>query len=357
MDKKTLIKLSNKNNSQEVKVVNKNARFWIPLSLMLPAIFFLLMWTFIPLITVAKDSTESIDNALYHNNAYLQVWKDPYWWASIKNSLLYSLIVVPISLIISLSISFALSNVIRKKMRSFFQTLFFIPYVTSAIAVSLTFVHLLDTNYGIINWIFGTNVMWLQTLYSDGIFGLIAISIFGIWHSLAFQILILTTAMLSIDRRLYDSSAIDGATSRKTFFNITLPSIENTIWYLFTIGLIGALKVYPIALFENSSEAMNYAPTLLMYVYDALYNKSNYAKAGAASISLIIVIIIFNYAFRKSIDGTRKLSSLISNKIIENEIEKNKINKIRSVSFDEYGDQIKEKIDKVNKRQVIRNDE
>lgn len=348
MDKKTLIKNANRDNSKEIKTVNKNASFWIPLCLMIPAIFFLMFWTIIPLFKVLKDSTESIDNVFYNNSAYLQVWKDPLWWASIRNSLLYSIIVVPTSLIISLVISFSLSNVIKKKARNSFQTIFFLPYVTSAIAISLTFVQILDTNHGIINWIFNLDVPWLQREWKDGLTSVFAVCIFGIWHSLAFQILILLTAMLSIDKRLYDSSAIDGASGKKVFFKVTLPTIENTVWYLFTIGLIGSLKIYPIGLFSTSSEAMLHAPTLLMYVYDSLYTKSSYAKAGAASISLIIVIITFNFVVRKSITITQKTAAKISENRIDNEIEKTKQKTLRSSTEEEYTTEITLKIEELN---------
>lgn len=349
MDKKTLIKNSNLNNSKDVQVVNRNASFWIPLSLMIPAIIFFLIWTIIPLISVFKDSVTEFENPNYASS-FGQVWSDPDWWASMKNSLLYAIITVPISLIISVTIAYALSNVIKKKLRGVFESIFFLPYVTSSIAISLTFVHLFNTDYGIINWILGSENMWLTTFYDQGILGLLAISIFGIWHSLAFQILILTTAMLSIDRRMYDSAAIDGASGKSTFFSIALPAVSNTIWYLFTIGLIGALKVYPIALFETSTNAMQYGPTLLMYVYDALAGAHpDYAKAGASSISLIFVVLTFNFLVKRLVNGAQVTYSKMKQNSIESQIEQSKIINLRSSSTQNYNDEIRKKIDSLKK--------
>ncbi len=344
MNKKTLIKNANKDNSKNLKSASKNTSLWIPISLMVPAIIFFALFTVVPLLKAFSDSLEQPSSNFI--TSYGQVWSDPDWWLSLKNSLLYAIITVPITLILSLLISFSLSNIVRKRLRGFWQSIFFIPYVTSAIAISLTFVHLFSTNFGIFNWILGKNFAWLETLATDGPLGLISISIYGIWHGLAFQILILTTAMLSIDKRLYDAAAIDGASSRKVFFSITLPSIERTVWYLFTIGLIGALKVYPLALFSNDIDnAMSYGPTLLIYIYSALANGTpDYGKAGAASISLIVIVVLFNWAVRKFVKTIQK----ISNKVKENKsyeiIEQSRIRELRSVDDSKYEQILFEKI-------------
>ncbi len=344
MNKKTLIKNASRNNSKNIKRANKNTSIWIPLSLMIPAIVFFAFFTVIPLLKAFKDSLEHPSSNFI--TSYGQVWSDPNWYLSLKNSLLYAIITVPITLVISLLISFSLSNIVRKKLRGFWQSIFFIPYVTSTIAISLTFAHLFSTNFGIFNWILGKDFAWLQTLATDGPLGLISICIYGIWHGLAFQILILTTAMLSIDKRLYDAASLDGASNRKIFFSITLPSIERTLWYLFTIGLIGALKVYPLALFNNDIDnALNYGPTLLIYVYSALTNGTpDYGKAGAASISLIVIVVLFNYLVRKFVEIIQKISSRIKENKSFEMIETNRLRELRNLETKKYEEVILEKI-------------
>ncbi len=315
--KRTLRKDIANCSTDDIKATKQKSKFIIPFMLMLPALIFFSLFTFIPLIKVIIDSFHNTN--INYGSTYANVWLDGEWYISIFNSFIYAIISVPALLVVSLIISFAISNVIRKSFREFWQTIFFIPYVTSTVAISIVFSQLFSSEqYGIINWIFGVQIPWLNTQFGDSPVALIPVVIFGIWHSLAFKVLILTSAMLSIDKRLYDAAAIDGASKKDMFFNITLPSLNNTMWYLITIGLIGSMKVFPLALFGNSIQAAtNNFPTMMTYVYQCVHNV-DYGKAGAASISLIFVIIFMNWIIRKTMYG---IQNFFANKK-ENQIKK-----------------------------------
>ncbi len=301
--KEALQKDINKNTNVNIKVTKKNKGLLTPMLLILPALFFLALFTFLPLFKVILDSTQNKNPNF--NTTYGAVWRDGRWYLSIFNSFVYAIISVPLALVVALIISFNISNVIRKNFREFWQTIFFLPYVTSSVAISIVFSTLFSSqDYGIINWLLGFNFAWLDTSYSTSPIAFIPVIIFGVWHSISFKILILTSAMLSIDKRLYDSAAIDSASKTDMFFNITLPSLESTIWYLVTIGLITSLKVYPMALFGNSAlDTLDKFPTMMTYVYYYV-DAAEYAKAGAASVSLIVVVILFNYI----INGSMKIA-------------------------------------------------
>lgn len=298
---KKIKKQANANNSKNIKVINSNKKMWIPFLLMMPVILMYSLFTIIPLIKVGYDAV-TIEN-INHANNFAQIWTDPMWYYAMGDSMIYALISMPIMLVLALVISFAVSNIIRKKFRSFWQSIFFIPYVTSAIAVSIAFNTMFQTDAGLINFFLGTNIGWTTTGITEGNWGMIVVLAFGVWNGLAFKILILTTAMLSIDKRLYDAASIDGATSKELFFNVTVPSLEKTIWYLITMGLIGALKIFPLALFDNNIVTVNSnAPTMMSYVYGKIKSGTpQYGLAGASSLSLIIVVIIFNKLVKKSV--------------------------------------------------------
>ncbi len=305
--------------SKEIKadnsVLKRNTNIIFPLSFMIPALIFFLLYTIIPLITVFQDSTLS-------GNAYVRLWQDNQWTKSVEFSFEYALITLPISLILSLVIASLLSSMIRTRLRGFWQTIFFIPYVTSLIAVSVTFANIFNSEYGIINSIFGIDWPWLTTDASEGYLTLFTIVIFGIWQSMAFQILILTTAMLSVDKRLYDAAAIDGISGKKQFFSITLPSVRRTITYLIVIGLINCTKVFPLALFQNDELIeLQYGPTMLVYIYAKVQSGAK-DLAGAASVSLIVLLIAFNVLINQLINLTifltKKTKKVLSDKKIDN---------------------------------------
>lgn len=323
--KNSKLKIKVKETSQTNKITN----FWIPFSIMLPAVILFTLFTIIPLFNVVKDAS-----LLDANNAggFEKVWGDSDWYLSVRNSLIYASISLPISLALSLVISGAITSLVRKKARGSWQTIFFLPYVTSAIAVSLTFTHILSQQ-GLVNQLLGIDYKWLTTFITSSFWGsLPAVILFGVWHSLAFQILIFSTAMMAIDKRLYYAANIDGAKSTRVFFTVTLPSIEKTFWYVFTLGLIGAVKVFPLALFHNdSAEALDMAPTMLIYIYDLVgkMNTNNKGQIAAASISMILIIIVYNILVRQGVNLTRwgisKSRDVARQNRINKEIQKGKI--------------------------------
>ncbi len=317
--KKHLEKTIKKSSPDDIRTIKAKGKATVPLLLIIPAMTFFLLFTIIPLIKVVIDSM-GLDSEGYKTSFGL-VWSDSNWYIAIFNSLVYSIVSVPLTLIIALLISFSISNIIRKKFREFWQTIFFLPYITSTIAISIVFSEIFSAQeYGIVNWILGTNIAWVEQDYNQSPIAFVPILVFGIWHSLAFKVLILTSAMLSIDKRLYDAASIDGASKKDMFFNITMPALNATLWYLITIGLIGSLKVFPIGMFEGSSEiTMNRFPTMLTYVYDWV-KKAKYANAGAASISLIFVIICFNIAIRKGMKAIENHFSTKKEKEVQKEI-------------------------------------
>ena len=193
-------------------------------------------------------------------------------------------------------ISLGLSSI--KVLRDLFQTVYFLPYVTNTLAVGLVFM-----------------ILFKPTAYSDGLVNLL-INIFGgesvdfisgpywakmfvlcfytIWVVMPFKILILTSALASVNKDYYNAAKIDGTSKTRTFFRITLPMISPMIFYLVITGFIGAFKAYSdaVALFgtDLNGAGMN---TIVGYVYDMLYgNSGGYPSyASAAAIILFAVVL------------------------------------------------------------------
>lgn len=298
-----------KNRKLDLDITNKRVPFWKPLFLVLPAFLVVVLFVIIPFLTAANDGLHYSELGSHNHRTNDQkfgfqnfeiLFNDPQFITSLSNSLLYAIISIPIAMFLSLIIAATLANIIKKRLRGFWQTIFFLPYVTSTIAIGLTFAYLFDFDKGLINKLFGVKVPWLIDI--NGHSALWSMLIYGVWRDLAFNVLIFTTAMLSIDKKVFKSASIDGASPTKQFFYITVPSIKKTIGFLFTIGLIGAIKVFPLALFNNSSQdaIQHNGGTLLLYLYDKIATSHNYALAGAASIVLVSIAIGFTLLIRGS---------------------------------------------------------
>jgi len=269
---------------------------------LLPAILFLGVFMVYPLIDVLVYSFEegynfasqSFWSVGFYNYSY--VLHDPFFIQALKNTFIIVIITVPLSTGIALLISLGLSSI--KPLRDLFQTVYFLPYVTNTLAVGLVFM-----------------ILFKKTAYSDGLISLL-IQMFGgpdvdfidgpywakmfvmcfytIWVVMPFKILILTSALASVDPVYYKAAKVDATPKWRVFTKITLPMISPMVFYLVITGFIGAFKAYSdeVALFGTNLNAagMN---TIVGYVYDMLYGNSGGYPSYASAAALILFVIVF----------------------------------------------------------------
>ena len=275
-----------------------NAKGWLYL---LPAILFLGVFMIYPLIDVFVYSFEEGYNSasqtffgvgLYN---YSYVLHDPYFLQALKNTFLLVIITVPLSTGLALLISAGLSSI--KKLRNLFQTVYFLPYVTNTLAVGLVFMILFKkTAYTdglvnlMINWFGGKSVDFIDGPYWAKMF---VLCFYTIWIVMPFKVLILTSALASVDQNYYNAARIDGTSKFRIFTRITLPLISPMIFYLVITGFIGAFKAYSdaVALFGTDLNAaeMN---TIVGYIYDMLYGNSGGYPSFASAAAIILFAIV-----------------------------------------------------------------
>lgn len=268
---------------------------------LLPALLFLGAFMIYPLIDVFVYSFEEDFNFTSQTftkvgiGNYLFVLRDPYFLQALKNTFILVIITVPLSTGISLLISLGLSSI--KKLKSLFQTIYFLPYVTNTLAVGLVFMILFKkTEYsnGMINmlveFVGGNPIDFLDGPYYAK---MLVLCIYTIWVVMPFKVLILTSALASVDQNYYNAARVDGTSKFRTFTRITVPMISPIIFYLIITGFIGAFKAYSdvVALFGTDLNAaeMN---TLVGYVYDMLYGNSGGYPSYASSAAIILFAIV-----------------------------------------------------------------
>ena len=277
----------------------RNFKGWLYL---LPAMLFLGIFMVYPLIDVFIYSFEEGYNSAsqtYYGTGmynYSYVLHDPYFLQAIRNTFILVVITVPLSTLLALLISVALSSV--KALKKLFQTIYFLPYVTNTLAVGLVFM-----------------ILFKKTAYSDGLINLVlklfgqgpvdfidgpywakmlVLCIYTIWIVMPFKVLILTSALASVNQNYYHAARVDGTSRFRIFIRITLPMISPTVFYLIITGFIGAFKAYSdsVALFGTDLNAagMN---TIVGYVYDMLYgNGGGYPSYASAAAILLFVIVL-----------------------------------------------------------------
>ena len=280
---------------------NNNFKAWLYLA---PAVAFLGVFMVYPLIDVLIYSFEegfNFASQSYYGVGtynYSYVLRDPYFLQALKNTFILVIITVPLSTGIALLISTALASI--KPLRTLFQTVYFLPYVTNTLAVGLVFMILFKkTEYsaGLVNAVIG-QLCGIGIDFIDGPYyaKMFVLCFYTVWVVVPFKVLILTSALASVDQSLYNAARVDGTGKVRIFTRITLPMISPTLFYLIITGFIGAFKAYSdaVALFGTDLNAaeMN---TIVGYVYDMLYGNSggypSYASAAAIILFAIVLTI------------------------------------------------------------------
>ncbi len=283
-----------------------NIKAWLYLA---PAMILLLVFTFYPIfnaffLVFLRDFNflaGSFDGFTLTEN-FVYILNKPDFKKALLNTLMIVFVSVPVSVILALLISAWLNSI--KKLQGFFQTIFFLPYVTNAIAIGMAFAFLFHRNYGLINTIFNwiglPSINWvgLGAGYWSSMFALL---VFIIWSGLAFKIMVFLSGLQSIDKQYYDAAKVDSTPRSRIFTKITVPLLSPMIAYITITSIIGAFKEYTavIGMFGvRLGPAGNDGAlvTIVALVYEAISRSGSdgaYSEAAAASIILFAITLVF----------------------------------------------------------------
>lgn len=276
---------------------------------LLPTLFIVLVFSIYPLIKsfIMSFQVGRLGNMTFEGlKNYEVVISDPKFHAAMENTAIYAFTVVPVGIIIALLIAWFIYD--RVKFKPFFETVFFLPYLTSTIAIGIVFKYMFNKDYGMINYflsIFGVGPINFLDNVDMSIWTLI---IFGIWSALAFNIIIILSGLRGINREYYKVADMFGATKREQFFKITIPQLIPIITFLFSVGLISAFKVYTqvFAIFGGKAGIANSAMTAVYYIYDKFYVQTRFGQGMAATIILFLLILSITFIQNKVIAWLRK---------------------------------------------------
>lgn len=269
------------------------------LAYLLPALVILITFNIYPAVKVFLMSFYTKYNYFKHQvygcgpENYISLFKDRQFVAACVNTLKFVLISVPLSLLLSLSVSVFLVQ--KTKANTVIRNVYFLPFITSTVAVAVVFRWIFHSRFGLLNYFLGIigipPIAWL----TDPAYSMAALVILCVWKTLGYNILILLTGLRNISQEYYAAAKVDGAGSPTIFFNITLPLLMPTVFFVFTTSLIGSFKVFSevYTLFQKSAGPVNSCMTAVYYIYDKLVNQFSYGISAAASFLLFSVILCF----------------------------------------------------------------
>lgn len=225
-----------------------------------------------------------------------ELFVDPNFHTALKNTFIFVLGVVPVSIALSLFIAILLNRI--KTLSAFFRTIYFLPFVTSTVAISLVWNWIYHTRFGLMNYFlswFGINPIEWLTSPDYAMLGLIIMSV---WKGLGFNIILFLVGLNNIDESYYAAAKVDGANKRRQFWNITLPLLSPTTFLVSVMGIINNFKVFDevYAMFQGRPGPGNSALTVVYYIYEKFYTEFNYGLAAAAGVVLFLIILLVTVA-------------------------------------------------------------
>ena len=219
---------------------------------------------------------------------YVNLLKDKDFWLVLENSFKYMFLMVTLSIILGVALAFYLRK--NTKINKILQSVVFTPYIVSLVSISYIWMWLMDSDYGLINYLLNiigvAPVRWLE----DPKIALMSLILVSVWKGLGYNTLILISSMETIPQYIYEAASLDNAKSRSVFFKITLPMISPTLFFLTLMNMISAFKVFETVRLMTQGGPMNSTNTLVhsIYQYGFQFYKIGYASAMGVVLMLII---------------------------------------------------------------------
>ncbi len=232
---------------------------------------------------------------------YIQIFQDPRFYDSLKNTLLFIVGYLPIVVVLSLGVALLLNS--KVKGVNAFRGLFFLPVITSWVAVSMIWKGLLNPEFGVINSIIeafgGTGPAWLQ----NPSFVIPAVIMVSVWKDVGFLSIIFLGGLQGISQEYYEASKIDGANKWNQFRKITLPLLSPTTFYALIITIINSFQVFDqIWIMTSGEPTADLVPVMVTEIYknSFQYQKMGYATALSWILFFIIILVtIFQNVMQK----------------------------------------------------------
>ena len=220
---------------------------------------------------------------------YVNVFGDSEVWQSLINTIKYAIVEVPFSLCISLVLAVLLNR--KMKGRSVYRTIIFLPMVAAPAAVAMVGRWLYNSDFGLINNVFGLNVKWV----SDPKIAVYAIAVIGIWSIIGYNMVLFLSGLQEIPHDYYEAASIDGATGISCFFRITVPLLSPTIFFVLITRVIAALQVFDLIFMvmndANPALAKTQSLVYLFYKYSFINKNMGYGSTIVVVLLLITMIV------------------------------------------------------------------
>lgn len=220
---------------------------------------------------------------------YQRMLGDTQVWQATWNTFKYTLLVVPATVTLAIFLAVLLNSKIRGK--HLYRTIFFLPMVAAPAAVTMVWKWLYNTDFGLINFVLGKmgigRINWIE----DPKIAMYSIALIGIWSTVGYSMILILAGLQEIPKDYYEAAKIDGASPAKQFFQITLPLVSPTLFFVVVTSIIQSMQVFDVIYMMEDIRSPAYDKTVsLVYLF---YNNSfKYTDKGYGSTIVILLLVI-----------------------------------------------------------------
>lgn len=274
----------------------------------LPTLAGLMILNIIPIVSTIRQSFYRVGafgrgDVFVGLENYREMLADGQVWQALLNTVQYAVIEVPFSIAIALVLAVLLNR--KLKGRSFYRTIYFLPMVAAPAAVAMVWRWLYNSEFGLLNHLLGAIGLGPVNWISDPNITIISVAIVGIWSVIGYNMVLFLAGLQEIPGDYYEAANIDGAGAVSQFFNITLPLISPTMFFVTITRVIAALQVFDVIymMIDRTNPALPKTQSLvyLFYRYSFIEGNKGYGSAIVVLLLAIIMVItvIQNVAQKK----------------------------------------------------------
>ncbi len=219
---------------------------------------------------------------------YAKILKDPEVWQAVINTFKYAIVEVPFSIAIALVLAVFLNR--KMKGRSFYRSVFFLPMVAAPAAVAMVWRWLFNSEFGLINNVFHTDINWI----SSPDIAIYSLAVIGIWSIVGYNMILFLAGLQEIPKDYYEASSIDGANGIHQFFNITIPLLSPTIFFVTITRVIGGFLVFDLIymIMDRNNPALVKTQSLVFLFYKYSFTNNNKGQGSAVIVLLLCIILL-----------------------------------------------------------------
>ena len=231
---------------------------------------------------------------------YIQMFQDRQVWQSVKNTLLYACMEVPISIVIALVLAVLLNQKIKG--RSVYRTIYFLPMIAAPAAVAMVWRWIYNSEFGLLNHILNAIGLKSVNWISNPQIALLSVAIVGIWSVIGYNMVLFLAGLQEIPKDYYESADIDGASQFRQFISITVPLISPTMFFVIVTRVIASMQVFDVIymMIDKTNPALEKTQSLVYLFYRYSFVEGNRGYGSAIVVLLLVLILILTVIQNKA---------------------------------------------------------